>query len=300
VAFLIVYLLVIFVLSLGLIISAWPNAERVPSWLGAVSAELRYVILVASGGALGAAVHASSSLADKIGNRTFVKGWLLWYVLRVLIGIPMGMVFYLLIRGLLLAPQADVQLNPYGILATSVLVGMFSTQALDKLNTVFSALLRPTTGLEKQIDRLGEALGVATLDNYQGFVCLSFRDMKGNVIFFSEGARPWLNPGEHYELIAWFQPDRPEESLAKEVRIAGGSDAKIIEFKLIPDSDSISLLPSQETVTFPPKNPSSRVIFTFQAPEDADPYDLWVEVFQKNRLIQVITASVNIMKPRGE
>lgn len=297
--FLVTYLLTIFVLSLGLLISAWPNAERNPlsKWMGPISADLNYVILVACGGALGAGLHAFRSLLEMLSNRTSPRGWLLWYALRVLVGIPIALMSYLVVRALVLSPHAEnSSLNPYGILAASVVVGMFSTQALDKMNTVFSTLFRPATDLEKQLDRLGEALGVGTLDNYQGFVCLSFEDSAGKEIFASEGERPSLNPGEGYELTAWFQPDKPERHLANEIRISDGFDTKIVEFKVLPDSDKISLLPSQETIKFPPKEPSPRVKFTFQAPKEGDPYDIYIEVFQKTRLIHVVPIIINVKK----
>jgi hypothetical protein len=82
------------------------------------------------------------------------------------------MMVYGIIRGVLLSPQAEnTNLNPYGILIASVVTGMFSVQALEKMNSVVSYVFTPATEIEKQLDRIGTALGIATLDNYQGFVC---------------------------------------------------------------------------------------------------------------------------------
>ena len=302
------YLLLVLVLSLGLIIAAWPYSQYTPQWLGPVSAELRYVILVACGGALGASLNAFRGLLEMIGNRTSVRGWLLWYALRVLVSIPLAMMAYGIIRGLLLSPTAEnINLNPYGILIASVVTGMFSVQALEKMNSVVSSLFTPATEIEKQLDRIGTALGVATLDNYQGFVCVSLQDLQGNVVSSSQAGRPLLNVKQSYDLIAWFQPKKPEKSegvLASEVLIEEGTDAKNIEFKLLPDSASVRLEPRQETINVPAKESSPRAKFRFQAPAVAEAsnidisqapsqrvhdHDIWVEVFQKNRLIHVMS-----------
>ena len=295
-ALLVVYLLVVLVLAFGMVIAAWPYAEKRPSWLAAISAELRFVIVAACGGALGAAVHTLTKLTDAIVNRTLVNHWL--YVIRVLMGLLLAMVVYLFVRGLLLAPQSEGQLNPYGILLISFAAGMYSTQVLGEVSILTSSILKPTAVLEGQIDRLTEALGGATLDNYQGFLCISYLDSAGQKVSFSDGGRPDLKPDHSYELIAWFQPSRPEEGfLANEVKIAGGSDAKLVGFKLIPDGDRISLTPPHETVTFAPEEISQKLKFAFLAPHEADPYDIWVEVFQKNRLVHAVSAGVNVRKP---
>jgi hypothetical protein len=226
------------------------------------------------------------------------------------------MMVYGIIRGVLLSPQAEnTNLNPYGILIASVVTGMFSVQALEKMNSVVSYVFTPATEIEKQLDRIGTALGIATLDNYQGFVCVSLQDLQGNVVSSSEAGRPLLNVRQHYDLIAWFQPQKPETPkgvIAAEVLIEEGSDAKNIEFKLLPDSASVSLQPRQETINVPAKESSPRVKFRFQAPAAAEAsntdisqapskrvndHDIWVEVFQKNRLIHVMSVVFEVTNP---
>ena len=55
----------------------------------------------------------------------------------------LALAMYLVVRGGLLSVESSAKsLNPYGVGAISVLAGMFSKQAMDKLNEVFTALFR--------------------------------------------------------------------------------------------------------------------------------------------------------------
>src|SRR6185503_5051798 len=174
------YLILIFILSLGLIIAVWPNPQGDPRWFSTMSAEIRYLLLVVCGGALGGSLHAIRSLIWVLGHRQSLKGWVLWYALRALVGIPLALIFYMAVRGGLLSPGADSRLlNPYGMLAFSVGIGFSGMSILEKLTAVFSAPLKSDVMLETEIERIGAALGLATLDNYQGFVCLAFQDKEG-------------------------------------------------------------------------------------------------------------------------
>lgn len=125
------------------------------------SIDERFLLLVIVAGALGSYIHAATSYADFLGNRKFTPSWTWWYLLRTLIGTALALVVYFAIRGGFLLLANDVEsdkVNPYGIAAIAALVGMFSKQATDKLNELFSTLFRPKEGSgdDKRKDSLNE------------------------------------------------------------------------------------------------------------------------------------------------
>lgn len=109
-----------------------------------LSLDLRLILLALTMGALGAFVHAAQSFATYVGNRTLALSWSWWYVLRPLIGAALAGIFYFTIRGALFpnALTMSGDISPFGIAAIGSLAGMFSKQAVDKLNELFRSLFR--------------------------------------------------------------------------------------------------------------------------------------------------------------
>jgi hypothetical protein len=115
----------------------------------ATSLEERLILLVIAAGALGSYIHSATSYADYRGNEQFYPSWMMWYLLRPLVGICLALVIYFTVRGGLLllvingseATEAK-NINPFGVAAVSGLTGMFSKQAADKLAEVFTTLFR--------------------------------------------------------------------------------------------------------------------------------------------------------------
>jgi hypothetical protein len=109
------------------------------------SADLRLFVTVVTAGALGSLVHCITSFADYVGNRTLKRSWVWYLLLRTPVGIALALVFYLVLRGGLVAPTlpeggSTTMLNPYGFAAVAALAGMFSKQATDKLSEIFDTL----------------------------------------------------------------------------------------------------------------------------------------------------------------
>ena len=128
--------------------------------------EERLILLVVAAGALGSYIHSATSYADYRGNQQFNPSWLLWYVLRPLVGVCLALVVYFAMRGGLLsvvlggaasnaAAKAE-NINPFGIAAISGLTGMFSKQAADKLAEVFTTLFK-SGGDDNRKDSLAPA-----------------------------------------------------------------------------------------------------------------------------------------------
>ena len=117
------------------------------------SADSRLFLTVVAAGALGSLVHCITSFADYVGDRTLKQSWVWYLILRTPIGIALAVLFYLVLRGGLIAPTVSeggpnahtaTVLNPYGLAAVAAMAGMFSKQATDKLAEVFDVLFHTT------------------------------------------------------------------------------------------------------------------------------------------------------------
>jgi hypothetical protein len=112
--------------------------------------EVRLLLLVLLSGALGGSVHALRSLAWYVGNREFVRSWVLFYCMKPFVGSGLGVIFYFVVRGGFFAPSADFSnTSPFGFCALAALIGLFSESAVLKLkeiaDTIFS---RPRPGAD--------------------------------------------------------------------------------------------------------------------------------------------------------
>jgi hypothetical protein len=166
-------MIILSLLLLYLFIKMWPSgldpaakgsADQSISFLGTffkerapkiiISLDMRLVLMVMMAGGLGSFVHAATSFADYVGNERLTSNWLWFYVLRPFIGMTLAVIFYLVVRGGFLSAGNDAgKINPYGIAALACLVGMFSKQATDKLDELFTSLFR-TEGDAKRKDSL--------------------------------------------------------------------------------------------------------------------------------------------------
>ena len=105
--------------------------------------ETRYLLIVATAGALGSYIHLATSFADYLGNRQFYRSWGWWYVLRPFIGAALALMVYFALRGGLIAGTSGAEnLSPYGVAAVTGLAGMFSKQAADKLRELFENMFK--------------------------------------------------------------------------------------------------------------------------------------------------------------
>ncbi len=287
--------IVILGLAFYLTISAWPKTS---TWLSVLTTETRYLLLVVSGGALGSTLTSLTSFAQYIENQRIPRTLWWRYWIKVAIVVPLEMAMYMIIRGGLLSPEAASldYLNPYGILFASVILGVFVTPIIERLSAIARTLSERESKSDHQIDRIATALGVATLDNYHGYICLSLRDEQGKDVSLTEENTLLISAGQSHELDAWFQPNKPDGITANEIRVAGGSDTRTVEFNLTPDSDSMSLQPRHETVSFGVVDHSPTVRFKFRAPETEDTGELWLNVTQKNRLVQVVPVTFHVQK----
>src|SRR5579871_2467689 len=128
-----------------------------------LASEVRFLLVVAVSAALGSYVHAATSFASYVGNKTLSRSWLWWYALRPTIGVALALIFYFVIRGGLLTTTSTGDISPFGATALGGLVGMFSKQATDKLRETFDNLFRtaPGKGDDARDNKLEESQPIA-------------------------------------------------------------------------------------------------------------------------------------------
>jgi hypothetical protein len=112
-----------------------------------VTTETSLMLLVVVAGALGSYVHAATSFASYVGNGSFKFSWFWWYLLRIPIGVGLALLFYFALRaGLVNATGTGFEVGPFGVAALGGLAGLFSKQAVDKLQEVFDTVFRVQRG----------------------------------------------------------------------------------------------------------------------------------------------------------
>jgi len=126
----------------------WPSGEVAEplALLGsrvdaATDPDARLILIAALSALLGSFVHSATSFATYLGNHKLLRAWVGWYVLRPVIGMALGLVFYFLLRAGLVTTESASAVNEFGVAAVSALAGMFSKQAADKLEEVFDGVL---------------------------------------------------------------------------------------------------------------------------------------------------------------
>ena len=166
-----IFLILVALLMVFAIVALWPvqSADEATKWNAASSLfgweitidfETRIIILVLLVGGLGSYVHAATSFATFVGNRSLASSWLWWYLLRPFMGMAIALILYFVVRGglVLLSVETNTSgLNPYGIAALAGLSGMFSKQATDKLRDIFDNLFKTERGKgdDQRSDKLG-------------------------------------------------------------------------------------------------------------------------------------------------
>jgi hypothetical protein len=191
---LLIYALVVIWPAVDAAVESPPTEEDITFFWGITyeaSPDTALILLVAVSSALGSYVHAATSFGDYVGNRKLFRSWMWWYLLRFWIGVAIALIFYFAVRGgFLVATGSTDDLNPYGIAALAGLTGLFSKQATDKLNEVFSTLFRVPegTGDDARRDSLDEPRPQITSTDPQNVVVGDARALKLLGTGFVEGA----------------------------------------------------------------------------------------------------------------
>jgi hypothetical protein len=151
------------------------NTSCLPGWLQGCfkdNPDITNALATMFGAGVGSAITTILGYLEHASEKKdFERAYAPWYVGRPLMGVLLGLVFYFLLRGGLLAvmpsSKGDARdLSVAGLAGVGALVGLFSKNAIEKLREVFDTLFSTKKGTEQSIlDRLPPDLKkqVATL-----------------------------------------------------------------------------------------------------------------------------------------
>lgn len=135
----------------------WKKATHILFWkldtsAASLSPDDRLFVIVLIAGGIGAMVHALRSFGAHIGRGQFKRSWTWWYIVRPFEGAAVALTFYFILRGGLLTAtvggasnNGPVNVSVFGVAAFSVLVGLFSQEAVEKLRDLAETLLTKAT-----------------------------------------------------------------------------------------------------------------------------------------------------------
>jgi len=114
--------------------------------------ETRLLLLVMLAGALGSLMHALRSLYWYTGNRKMIWSWVAFYILLPVTGGILATIFYFVVRGGFFSSTAKFETtSPFGFVALSALVGLFSPQATLKLKDIAETIFsKPAAGADNK------------------------------------------------------------------------------------------------------------------------------------------------------
>ncbi len=121
-------------------------------WTFSISEEARLLVLVALGGALGSLARAFLQLnSDIVHAYQNVKGMLPSYYTKPVIGLVLGVIFYIVIRGGFFSSEASVKhTSPFSFVGLAALVGLFADHAMEKLRQIASSVFTKTKQEEEE------------------------------------------------------------------------------------------------------------------------------------------------------
>jgi hypothetical protein len=110
--------------------------------------EQALLIIVIAFGALGACIRAGMFFVGYTGQGTALRRWIMYYILQPFAGAVLSLIFYCVIRGGLVA-QSSIQagsVNIFFISGLAGLVGVFTKNALDRMELWFASFAAPAPG----------------------------------------------------------------------------------------------------------------------------------------------------------
>ena len=112
------------------------------------------LILVAAAGFAGNMIHIATSFTTFIGAGDFKRRWLLWYIVKPFTASALAVGIYFVFRGGFLNMSDDTtNINLYGVMTISLLSGLFTDRATQKLKEVFEVLFNPKNDRPNQLSQ---------------------------------------------------------------------------------------------------------------------------------------------------
>lgn len=195
--------------------------------------------------------------------------------------------------GLVLLTDESVEVVP-GLRAIMDMKAALKESA--KLDITQVEDLNSIAGIVGQIKNL---LTGPVLDNYQGFVCALITGDDSHEVGLNDRGTPVVEADTPYRIVVWLHPDRGSSKFAEQIDIHNGQDSDVVNFEIALDCDTVKFSPRHQPVDAAPEEESRRISFDFTAPKSAGTHNIWVQVLQKNRLIQVVQLAMEV-KQKGE
>jgi hypothetical protein len=143
------------------------------------------------------------------------------------------------------------------------------------------------SNVEEEFNRIiDERVRGPVLANYRGFVAVSFLDVNQRVV--KECA-----PGYKGSLEVRFEPEPPSEIKTDLIDFHAGEDRPRVGLRVVVDTGEFRVTPQEQDVDVAP-GINAKVQFEVVAPAEEDSYRLFVQVFQKSRLLQVATLELRV------
>lgn len=187
-------------------------------------------------------------------------------------------------------------------LPTELVVVLAGSQAIyigAKARSILVPVLKERRSITKsaEVQQFGRTvervIAGPKLDNYSGYLCAVIQSA-GDSRQLDSSNKNEAFPSEALVLDVWLDAAKPESGLCDQVRIIDGEQSPTVKFRLRPDSDAMSFQPSVQDLDVGPQKPSQKIRFTFSAPAESGEYTAWLQLLQKNRLIQVLPVSVQV------
>jgi len=160
---------------------------------------------------------------------------------------------------------------------------------------VWWARHRVPENVKGTVDRiLEEKIQGPSLTNYTGYLTAALTDERGREV-------ERVEPGAECKLLVRFAPERPAHTAAEPIRITGGEDAPEVVFKVVVDGNDFTVTPELDRpggtvhrMISVPVGSAAELSFAIAAPAAGGKHSLFVQLFQKTRLIQIVTLTLAV------
>jgi hypothetical protein len=161
-------------------------------------------------------------------------------------------------------------------------------------------------------DRLAKLQNSPLLDNFDGLVQVKLQS-DGATVPIQEYAIPDFSSEDHevtivgaqlvsgrsYVATVQFDPrnmrhDMPVDAFLERIRIDTGNNAELVTFDVSIDAKQIIFSPTRSSCTFDPNRVPDTMPFSF-VPESVGRFELFFEIMQKNRLIEVVLVPIIVV-----
>jgi hypothetical protein len=165
------------------------------------------------------------------------------------------------------------------------------------------------TEVVQQLKRVERALGNPILDNFEGIVSVRIFDSSDHDLPITDsiikGERITRSsyqalPAQNCQVIVQLVRDLSRDifTFNERIEINDGNNSKVVTFDIALDCEEIDFLPRRASITFKADEASPILKFSFVAPKDLTRSIIFVEVSQKNRLLQSVPAAIIVQQPQ--